>query len=549
MPFKKIGLYLPVFCIKNGKTICRQALMAKGIKMGKKAIFAKVFFLFLIIDVGSIDANVSIASPFSDHMVLQRGMAVPVWGTAANGEQVTVTFRGQSKTFTAGSDGKWMVRLDPSIEGGPYNLIVQGTNTVSISDILVGEVWVGGGQSNMEAVLSFFAGANLDTVKTANYPNLRLMSFAKTKQWQACTPSVALNFSATGFYFGRDLNKALNVPVGIIINAIGGTDLENWLDPASIAADPLLTNDTSAGNLYRQWVVPLAPFAIRGVIWCQGENNATFSYAAHPTHTATYYGPRFKSLIPGWRSIWGQGDFPFYFVQLANDYAVQTAPGATSALATVREAQRLGLSVVNTEMAVTIDIGDANNVHYVDKWDLGQRLTLPALAHLYGQGNLVYSGPMYQSMAIKGSNASLVFRFAAGLTAKGGQKLSGFEIAGSDNKWSFANAVIHGDTVVVSNSAVPAPTQVRYAWADNPVCNLVNGAGLPASPFQTTGTQLSVSVASNSTQGAKHPLSLSVPANGQIFDALGRINKQVKPNPGKIVFGTRAGAVRGVYCK
>jgi sialate O-acetylesterase len=400
----------------------------------------------------------------------------------------------------------------------------------------------------MEAVLSFFAGPNLDTVQTANYPNLRMMSFAKTKQWQACTPDVALNFSATGFYFGRDLQKALNIPVGIVINAIGGTDIEGWLDSASIAADPLLANDTSAGDLFRAWVVPLAPFAMRGVIWYQGENNATFSYPAHPTRTADHYAARFKSLIPGWRALWGQGDFPFYFVQLANDYAVQTAPGATSGLATVREAQRLGLSVTNTEMAVTIDIGDATNIHPKDKWDVGTRLLLPTLANLYGQPSLVFSGPMYQSMTVQGSNVRLFFRYANGLAAKGGQTLSGFEIAGSDNTWRFANGVIHNDTVVVSASSVTAPTQVRYAWADNPVCNLINGAGLPASPFQTTGSQLPVTVAPGaaSAMAGRAPLAHG---NDLTIDALGRTLRNGKslPGPGEIIFIRSEGNSRGIY--
>jgi len=509
--------------------------------MGPKVI---VLILCMVFGV-PVHANVSLASPFSDHMVLQRGMAVPVWGTATNGETVTVTFRGQTKTFVTGSDGKWLIRLDSTSEGGPFSLVAKGANTITVSDVMVGEVWVGGGQSNMEAVTSFFAGPNLDTVQTANYPNLRLMSFAKTKQWQACTPTVALNFSATGFYFGRDLYKALNVPVGIIINAIGGTDIESWLDPASVSADPLLAGDTSAGNLFRQWVVPLAPFALRGVIWYQGENNATFSYPTHPTRTATYYGPRFKFLIPGWRSTWGQGNFPFYFVQLANDNAAQTAPGANSALATVREAQRLGLSVTNTEMVVTIDIGDATNVHPKDKWDVGNRLLLPALAHLYGQPNLVYSGPLYKSMTIQGANVRLVFLYANELSAKGGQKLSGFEVAGSDNKWSFANAAILGDTVVVSASPVSSPTQVRYAWADNPVCNLINGAGLPASPFQTSGSQLPVSIVSRAGHVAKGLLSAQ--ANARMFDALGRTFIQARLSSGKIVFVSTKGIVHGVF--
>jgi sialate O-acetylesterase len=439
-------------------------------------------------------SDVSLAAPFSDHMVLQRNQSDPIWGKASAGEGVTVTFRDKSASATTGADGKWMVRMDPGAEGGPFTLTIQGKNKLTVSDVLVGEVWLGGGQSNMEAITSFFAGPNLDTAKTADYPNLRFMTFAGSQKWAACTPSTALGFSATGFYFGRDLQQALKIPVGIVISAVGGTDIERWMDPASIAADPLLATDAAAGDLFQSWIAPLAPFAIKGAVWYQGENNSTFSYPAHPNWTASYYRDRFQSLIKGWRKTWGQGDFPLHIVQLANYMALQSAPGENSAWAQVREAQRLGLTQPNTELAVAIDIGDANDVHPKNKWELGRRLLLIAMAKQYGAQDQVYSGPMYQSMKIQGATVRMVFRYAIGMAAKGGQKLSGFEVAGTDGKWSFADASIHGDTVVASASAVPAPLKVRYAWANNPLGNLVNGAGLPASPFQTEGPQLPTTV-------------------------------------------------------
>jgi sialate O-acetylesterase len=441
-------------------------------------------------------ADVKLGQPFSSHMVLQREMSVPVWGTAAPGESVTVAFRGQSKSAAAGADGKWKVSLDATAAGGPFDMSVKGRNTLLLNDVMVGEVWIGGGQSNMEAILSFFAGPNLDTVKSANYPNLRLMTFAGSKQWAACTPASASGFSCTGFYYGRDLHLALNVPVGMLVSAIGGTDIERWLDPASIAADPLIAKDTAAGTLYDKYIAPLAPFACRGIVWYQGENNASDPYAAHPQWSAPHYRGRFQALIQGWRKAWGRGEeLPFHFVQLANYMAAQTAPGENSAWAQIREGQRLGLSQPNTEMAVAIDIGEAGNVHPKDKWDVGRRLTLIAMAKQYGSSGLVYSGPAYQSMTVQGSTAKLAFRYAQGLAARSG-KLSGFEVAGADGKWQFADASVHGDSVWASNASVAAPVKVRYGWANNPNCNLVNGAGLPASPFQTEGPQLPTPLAS-----------------------------------------------------
>lgn len=486
-------------------------------------------------------ADVSLAAPFSDHMVLQRSMAVPVWGTAGDGEEVTVTFRGQSKTATAGTDGKWSVKLDSTASGGPFTLIAaaKGKNTVTIADVMVGEVWLASGQSNMEFDMNGLAAANLDSAKAADFPILRLMNFRGSGKWAVCAPGTALYFSATAYYFGRDLQQALKIPVGIVSSAVGGTEIERWLDPATLAADPLLKNDTTTGDLYRQYIAPLAPMAMKGAIWYQGESNATATNGNHPNWIGTYYRSRFQNLILGWRKVWGQGDFAFHFVQLANFMAAQTDPGETSAWADLRESQRLDLVVPNTAMAVIIDIGDAGDIHPKDKWDVGKRLALPALAKIYGQKDLVWSGPMYQSMLVKGNAARLVFGYADGMTARGastapGTKLKGFAIAGADKKWYWADATISKDTVIVSSASVAAPIMVRYGYANNPDCNLVNAAGLPASPFKTDGAQLPIPTPVEqqfARRAAPSPL-LPIDA-GPRADMLGRLEQASRPASAK----------------
>ena len=278
-------------------------------------------------------ADVFLAAPFSDHMVLQRSMAVPVWGKAGSGEEVTVLFRGQTKIATAGTDSLWSVKLDSTSWGGPFELEVRskGKNTLKLSDVMVGEVWLASGQSNMEFDMNGIAAANLDSAKAADFPNLRLMNYRGSGKWATCTPATALYFSATAYYFGKDLQKALKIPVGIVSSAVSGTEIERWLDPATLAADPLLKNDAATGDLYRQFIAPLAPMAMKGAIWYQGESNANSSNGTHPNWIGTYYRSRFQAMIQGWRKVWGQGDFAFYYAQIANFMAAQTDPGEVSA--------------------------------------------------------------------------------------------------------------------------------------------------------------------------------------------------------------------------
>jgi sialate O-acetylesterase len=471
-------------------------------------------------------ANVSFKTPFTDHMVLQRGMPMPVWGKADAGEAVSVSFRGQTRTATAAADGSWKVVFAASDAGGPFELAATGKNAVTLKDVMVGEVWLAGGQSNMAYSMKTIGGPNVDSAKVATHPDLRLMNAQGGGAWTACTPATALEFSATAFYYGRDLQKALKVPVGILFSGIGGTFVEEWMDPATRAEDAQLKTDTSSGKLYAKWIAPYAGFALRGAIWYQGENNARYTDSVHPTWILANYRARFQAHIQGWRRVWGQGEFPFYFVQLPNINGLQTNAGGESPWAELREAQRLSLTVPNTAMAVTIDVGMADNLHPFNKWDVGGRLALAARARDYGEKNLAYLSPMYRSMKIEGKIIRLLIHNAEGLAVKGGGKATGFAIAAADNKWVWADVEIRKDTLLLSAASVAAPAKVRYAWGQNPPVNTFNAAGLPLSPFQTDGAQLPVALLSGSDRRVDDRADKGIDARSQIHlrsaDALGR---------------------------
>jgi sialate O-acetylesterase len=431
-------------------------------------------------------------------MILQRGMSAPIWGTAAAGEDVTVSFRGKDVTAKAGTDLKWSVKVETgAASSAPLELIVKGTNTLTIKNVLVGEVWLAGGQSNMEFTMKMIAGTNLDSAKLADFPQIRLFTQRGTQKWHPCDPTTVLEFSATGYYFAKMLHQTLKVPVGVISSNVGGTEAERWMDPATVKATMPNDTDKANSNLYNEFIVPLVPYGIKGAIWYQGESNAyNAGRNPHPSWIAPNYKKHFGAMITGWRQVWNQGDFPFYFVQLANHHNPQTAPGGQSAWAEVREAQRLTLGMKNTGMAVAIDIGDAADIHPKNKWDVGKRLALNARHYAYGETNLVPCGPVFSSKIIRGNTMRLVFTQGTGLKYLNGAKLGGFNIAGANNIWVNGDAVIDKDTVVVTGSGVPAPTKVRYGWHDNPfpAPNLYNAANLPASPFQTEGEQLPIPV-------------------------------------------------------
>jgi sialate O-acetylesterase len=466
---------------------------------------------------------------FSDHMVLQNGVAIPIWGTAAPGEAVTVVFNDQNKTATADAGGKWMLKLDALQSGGPSDMTIKGQNSITIHDVLVGEVWVGSGQSNMQfsvgaspTVHAYSGVQNMEQeIAAADYPNLRMYvvkpALAPSPaddtegSWEVCTPETVKDFSAIGYFFARDLQKALNVPVGIIDTSFGASTAEAWVSKDAINAVPemagIMRNFQSAIEkfngrgasgepatqiargrrapknpltdqhmptlLWNAMLHPLQPYAIRGAIWYQGES------VIGGNSGDLLYRTVMETLVKSWRSEWGEGDFPFYVCQLAGQDAASNNP-------TIRESQAAILALPNTGMAVTIDIGERKNVHPKDKQDVGDRLSRIALANAYGK-SIEYAGPMYESMAADGDKIRIKFsHVGGGLVAKGGGGLKTFTIAGADGKFVPATATIDGDTVIVSGPQVPSPANARYAWMNwAEGCNLYNAAGLPAAPFRT----------------------------------------------------------------
>lgn len=484
-----------------------------------------------------VTADVRPAALFSDGAVLQRQRPVPVWGWGDEGENVTVRFNGQEKSTTV-RGGRWMVRLDPMEAGGPFTLTIRGRNNVEVRDVLVGEVWVCSGQSNMQWPMKLSDMPEPDTIQKSSDPQMRLFTVprraADTPQsdvqarWEPCDPSTLPEFSAVAYFFGRRLRQELNVPVGLISSNYGGTPAEAWTSCAALRFDPVLRNllDRQAqaaaaypsrlaewrramdahrqeadkarqegrepprppaqpqdpaespqrpGGLYNAMIAPLIPYAIRGVIWYQGESNAG---------EAWLYRRLFPAMIRNWRANWGQGDFPFLFVQLAPYTRIKPEPG-DSKWAELREAQLLtALNVPNTAMAVITDLGDEDDIHPRRKAPVGERLALAALAKAYAR-KVEYSGPVYRKMQVEGSRVRLSFDHAEGGLVVHGDRLTGFAIAGGDGRFVNAEARVEGDQVIVWSPQVPRPAAVRFGWADYPVVNLYNRAGLPASPFRT----------------------------------------------------------------
>jgi sialate O-acetylesterase len=475
-------------------------------------------------------ADVTLPSLLADHMVIQRGLPVHVWGMAAPQEAVSVTFRGETKSATADDLGRWNIFLSPGEAGGPFQLIIKATNTITLGDILVGDVWVASGQSNMEFPMTELRNAQTE-IAAAQYPKIRLflvkhkpadypLENVESKGWTACSPETVAKASAVAYFFARNLQQKLGVPIGLVESFWGGTAAESWTSLHTLGADAALMPvfsarakmvDEQSTNVLRQqredvefqkavaqakaegkplpwpqwhpdfaaWapaalyngmIAPLTPFAIRGVIWYQGEANAS-------PDRASLYARLFQTMIRDWRNSWGEGDFPFLFVQIAN---WNTEPGEL--WPEVRNAQRQALALRNTGMAVTIDIGDPDDIHPKNKQDVGLRLSLAARAIAYGE-KIEWSGPLYRQVTPEEHGLRLWFDHANGLMAKGAT-VTGFELAGADGKYSAADAKVEGTSVVVSSATVPAPVSVRYGWAPNPNCNLFNQEGLPASPFQ-----------------------------------------------------------------
>ena len=434
------------------------------------------------------EAALKFPSIFGNNMVLQRDQPIPVWGRTRAGEKISVSLADARVDATADAEGNWKVRLPAQKAGGPHTLTVQGEKEQrKFENVLIGEVWLCSGQSNMQmAVKSATNGAQ--EAAAANDPQLRLFSvtfamapvpqFDCQGSWEACSPKTAADFSAVGYYFGRELRKELGVPVGLIHSSWGGSVCEAWMSREALAADPDYAQilqragrriDHGTG-MYNNMIHPLIPYGIRGTIWYQGEGNCLRSYQ---------YRKLFPALIADWRTRWGQGDFPFYYVQLSPFGRHQTE------WPELWEAQFLTLKVPNTGMAVITDIGEPRNIHPLNKQGVGHRLALWALAKTYGKSDVAYSGPLYKSMQVEGDKIRLQFDHAKGLKSRDGKPLDWFTIAGEDRQFKPATATIDGDSVVVHSSEVKAPVSIRFGWSDVAQPNLVNGADLPASPFRT----------------------------------------------------------------
>jgi len=494
------------------------------------------FFLFFLF-AHLTHAQLSLPSIFGDHMVLQQKQSNPVWGLASPGELVKVSIHGQSHMTKADQKGHWKISLRPIPVGGPYRMYIEGeTSKFFFDDILVGEVWICSGQSNMQWAVRNTNSAEL-AILTANYPNIHLISVPQVGtqeaqndfkgEWTSCSPESVAYFSAVGYYFGRRLHHALDVPIGLIDNAWGGSSAEAWVrrdvleedgrfdelmdgwkeqeasydyptllaewkekvatweaksDGERPAQRPRRPNNIMKGqhrpaNIFNGVLNPTIGYGIRGVIWYQGESNAARAYQ---------YRDLFPLMIQHWRDEWGQGNFPFYYVQLADFRAESDKPG-DSDWAELREAQTMTMDrLSNVGEAVIIDVGEGRDIHPRNKQTVADRLARWALAKDYHK-NIQFRGPSYRSMKIEGGKIILNFNHVGqGLYAFDSRKPQGFTIAGDDKKFVRAEAKIISSTQIeIWSENVQNPTAVRYAWADNPVCNMYSRDGLPMTPFRT----------------------------------------------------------------
>lgn len=455
-----------------------------------------ILSLVIVFTCTSVFAKVWLPSVFSDHMVLQQESDVTIWGwTTATNEEITVLGSWNNEKVTIKAyQGKWSVTLNTPKWGGPHEITVTGHEKIVLEDILIGEVWVCSGQSNMEWTPEMGLLNTEQEIADANHPNIRFFTVPKhvsttlqddtPGEWSVCSPETMKNFSSVAYFFGRKLNEDLSIPIGLINTSWGGTPVETWLEKTLVEEDaelkkaaerlePVAWWPTEPGLTYNSMINPLLNFKIAGCIWYQGESNRQ--------NNPSYY-RSFPLLINSWRAAWGS-DFPFYFVQIAPfDYG---APENVDA-AFVRDAQLHTLKTVpNTGMAVTNDIGNLENIHPINKQEVGRRLALWALAKTYDKKEVVYSGPIYSKNEIKKNKIIVHFEHAAGDLVKNGKVLSEFTIAGEDHIFYPAKAKIKGNTVVVSAKEVKKPIAVRFAFTNAALPNLFNAAGLPASAFRS----------------------------------------------------------------
>ncbi|MCG6188518.1 sialate O-acetylesterase [Maribellus maritimus] len=456
----------------------------------------KLSILVISVFIGfyhSAVASISLPEIFSDNMVLQQNAEVKFWGWAKPGETVAIKgdWMDESKSIKVESQGTWEIELKTPGAGGPYNIAIEGYNKIVLKNVLVGEVWLCSGQSNME--WTAMAGINNrdEEIAAADYPEIRLFTVQNSSSlypqehctgvWKACSPETMKDFSAVAYFFGRQLQKEMGVPVGLINSSWGGTPAEAWMPEKVIKNDDFLQTAAALkktvpwgpvepGRIYNAMIFPLIPFRIAGVLWYQGEANTINGYA---------YTRLLSNLIASWRNNWGY-NFPFYFAQIAPYKYGKPLEGVI-----VREAQRKTLEEVeNTGMVVLSDIGDTTNIHPKNKQDVGLRFANMALNRYYETEKIEDSGPLFKSIEIDKNKALISFEHATGLYAKG-NSLNCFEIAGDDNVYYPAVAKIKGEQVIIQSKKVKEPVNVRFAWRNTATPNLFNGAGLPASCFCT----------------------------------------------------------------
>jgi sialate O-acetylesterase len=503
--------------------------------------------LFVCLGIGSRSSSAEIRLPkmLSDHLVLQRQAPIHIWGWASPGERVTVKFHGQMRVGEADAYGEWSVWLEPEQAGGPYILTIAGIASadqpVSVSDVLVGDVWVASGQSNMEIPLRGFPNSAVikngsQEIAAATLPQVRLLRIDHkasdiplddiSNTWTLCTPETAIDFSAVAYFFGRQINREEKVPIGLIDSTWGGTPVSSWISLDALGADssfmPVFATrarfadqqnrlarviaaekreDAAAleahrplpkhhwhpeeishtpAALYNGMIAPLTPYTIKGFLWYQGEEDSA------PERSAMYHS-LFSAMIADWRTQWRQGNLPFLYVQISSFRSEGENWGA------VRDAQRRTLEVANSAMAVSIDVGESDNVHPADKQTVAARLAMAAHGMVYRDARSEYSGPLFRQATVESGAIRVWFDHATGglrsNLAPEGSKVtpdsfqSAFEIAGRDHRFFPAKARIDGETVVVTSTSVAEPQYVRYAWDNDSTGGLYNAEGLPASTF------------------------------------------------------------------
>lgn len=455
-------------------------------------------------------ANAQIVLPaiLGNSMVLQRGQRVPIWGTAPAGEKVTVRFRSQTISTVADASGNWKVMLHSmAASAEPATLTITGKNTIRLTDILVGEVWLCSGQSNMQYEMRKNSKVKKPDTSTTNSPvdelerahNQDIRIFLVTQKnlqkpdtthsgWNIAQGSALRAFSAAGYFFAKNLNHDLNVPVGIISSAVSGSRIEPWAPQEAFDAIPYFKNnnimiDGDPGKFYQKMIKPLAPFALKGFLWYQGESNCFLG----ETISYTY---KMEALINNWRTLWNNNNLPFYYVQIAPYYYSQAkgaVPYTEFTAPEFREAQTMALKIPHTGMIITTDLNDdLKNIHPPFKWEIGRRLELLALANTYGKKDIIFSGPVYKKMKVRRNRIILAFNYTgSGLVSHNDKQLTDFTIAGQDGKFVPANAAIKGDRVEVWADGIVAPVAARFAWSESAQPNFYNKEGLPAAPFRT----------------------------------------------------------------